>query len=91
MALWRRNKLTLIGVNIEVLTGVDQCEVLGSLNNKEDDVVDIEHEWRSPVHNVVDITLGGCAHDQVVVLHAHINNSFSKVKVVIHFMKAVIN
>ena len=91
LVLWRGNKFAFIRVYVEVLTGIDQGKVFCALDNQEYNILDVENKWRSPVHNIVDIALAGCADYQVVVLHAHVHNSFSKVKVVIHFVKAIIN
>ena len=91
LALWRRDKLAFVGVDVEVLACVDQSEVLGSLDDEEDNILDVENEWRAPVHGAVDIALRGGANDEVVVLHAHVDDSLSEVKIIVHLVEAVID
>jgi hypothetical protein len=91
LVLGRGDKLTLVRVDVEVLAGIDQSEILSSLHDEEDDVLDVEDEWRSPIHHIVDIALASGAHDQVVVLHAHVNHSLSEVKIIIHLVKAIVD
>ena len=81
-----RDDLTLVGIDIEVLTRIDQGEVLSSLNDQENYILDIKHEGRGPVLGVVDVALRSCADYQVVVPHAHVNNPLSEIKIVIHFI-----
>jgi hypothetical protein len=73
------------------LTSINQCEVFGALDNKEYNIFDVENEWRAPIHSTVDITLGSSANNQVIMLHTHVYDPLSKVKIIIHFMKAVVD
>ena len=41
------------------------------------------------LHNVVNIALTGGAHDHVTVHHAHVDYSFSEVKVFVHLVETV--
>ena len=91
LALWRGDKFTLVRIDIEVLAGIDQSEILCSLDDKEDNIFDVKHERRTPVHGAVNIALRGCAHNQVIMLHAHVDNSFSEVEIIVHFMEAVVD
>ena len=91
LVLWTRDQLALIGVDVEVLGGVNQSEVLGTLNNEEDNILDVEDERRSPVGHVVDVALRGGADDEVPVVHAHVDHSFSEVQIVVHLVQAVVD
>ena len=91
LELGSADQLDLIVVNNKVLTGIYQSEVLSSLYYEVNAVLHIKHKWTSPVHHIVHIALGSSADNKMVVSHAHINHSFSKVQVFIHLMKAVIN
>jgi len=91
LALWRGNEFTLIGVHIEVLACIDECEVLGTLDDEENNIFYVKDKWGTPVHGTVDIALSGGAHDEVVVLHAHVDHSFSEIEIVIHLVKAVVD
>lgn len=91
LVFWRRHKFALVGVNVKILWGIDQGEILCSLNDKENNVFDVKNEGWTPVHGTVDIALGGCADDEMVMLHSHIDNSLSEIQVVVHFMEAVID
>jgi len=91
LALWRGNEFTLIGVHIEVLACIDECEVLGTLDDEENNIFYVKDKWGTPVHGTVDVALSGGAHDEVVVLHAHVDHSFSEIEIVIHLVKAVVD
>ena len=83
--------LAFVGVDHEVLGSIDQDEVLGSLHDQVDCVFHIEHKRTGPVHYVVDVALGGSAHDQMVVPHAHVDHALAEVKVLIHLVQAVVH
>lgn len=85
------DELAFIVVHNEVLAGVNESEVLGSLHNQVDAVLHIEHEGRGPVHHVVDVALGGGTDDEVVMAHAHVHNTLSEIKIFIHFMETVVH
>lgn len=63
LVFWSGDNLTLIGIDVEVLASIDEGKIFGALDDEEDNVFDIEDEWRSPVHDVIYITLGSSAHD----------------------------
>lgn len=85
------DQFAFVGVAVEILTCIDQGEVLGSLDDQEDDVLDVEDERGGPVHNVVDVALRGRANNKMIMLHAHVDNPLSEVEIIIHFMKAIID
>jgi hypothetical protein len=91
LVLGRGNELALVGVDIEVLACIDKSEVFGALYDQEYYILDIEDEGRGPVHDVVDKALTSGADDQMVVLHAHVDHSFSEVKIVIHLVEAIVD
>lgn len=45
LVLRARDSLAIVVVNIEVLTCIDECKVLNTLNDSVDNVFDIENEW----------------------------------------------
>ena len=59
----RGDKLALIRIDIEILTCINQSEIFGTLDDEEDDVLDVENEWRAPVHRTIDVALGCGTHD----------------------------
>lgn len=73
------------------MTCIDKGEVFGSLDDKENYILDIKNEWGCPVHDVVNEALGRGANDQMVVFHTHVNYSISEIKIIIHLMKAVVD
>lgn len=73
------------------MTRINQCKVFGTLNDKEYNIFDVENEWRAPIHSTVDIALRGSADDQVIMLHTHVNDSLSEVKIIVHFMEAIVD
>jgi len=86
-----RNKLTLVIVDDEILASIDKCEILRSLNYQVNAVLNIEHERRCPVHHVVNIALSSSANNQMIVFHAHIDNTLPKVQVLIHLMQTIVD
>ena len=63
LVLWSRNKLTLVRIDVKILTGINESKITRSLDDKEYNILDIEDEWRSPVHDVVNIALGCSAYN----------------------------
>lgn len=86
-----RHQLTLVGVDLEVLARIDKRKVRGTLNDKVDDVLDVKDERRGPVRHIVDVTLARGANNQVVVVHVHVDDTFTEVKIIVHLSKAVID
>jgi len=79
-------EFSFIVVNGEVLACINKCKVLSSLYNQVDCVFNIKDKGWGPVHYIVDIALTSCAHYEMVVLHTHVNHSFSEIEVLIHLM-----
>jgi hypothetical protein len=61
------------------------------LDDEKHDILDVKDEWGAPIHGTVDVALSGGANDEVVVFHAHVDHSFSKIKVIIHLVEAVVD
>ena len=91
LELGSRDEFSFVVIDDEVLACIYQGEVLGSLNNKVNTVLDIKDKGRGPVHHVVHIALSCRANDEVVMLHAHVNDALSEIKILVHLMQAVID
>ena len=85
------NFFTLIIKDVEVLTSIDQSEIFGTLNDKENYILDIKSEWGSPVSFMIDVALICSTNNEETIVHGHIYNSISEVKVIRYLMQAVID
>lgn len=70
----------LKGLYVNSVCGVNQTEVLWTLNNETNGIFDLEDLWSSPVLNVVNVALSRGRHDEVIVTHRHIDDSKTQIR-----------
>lgn len=81
--------LAVVVVDHDAVGVLDEAEVLGTLQDEADRVLQVEDMRGVPVGEVKDVALVGGGHDQVVVADGHVDDPILEVQVLVYLVEDV--